>query len=219
MYKTDRLRISWSHPVCLSLRLVVPLKLLQPLINVSLGLTDSIQKIQIQAMYTGLFKDPQTAFVSDCHLAPGESMGVTTSVTRRWTGFWSDHFTFKFYILHSLQPLASLLWFYSIVITLSQLFVPHSTACIASLNTGLPCTIKLVSQQIIKPIYPLPMFSSVFPVNITQNPVHLILCTQRSQFLHICSPPPAPVTRDHAGVFAFIRVIVLEILAPDTPEI
>lgn len=131
-YNTNRLRISWSPPVCLSLRLAVPLKLLPPLSNVPLGLMGSIQKIQIQAMYTGLFEDPQAASKSVCHLASGESTAATSSVTR-WTGFWS----FYIQITHLLPPLASLLWFYSIVTTLSQLFFPYGLDSFSKHSTSL----------------------------------------------------------------------------------
>lgn len=86
----------------------MPPKVLQPLISVS-------------GSYRQYIKDTQTASVNVCHLAPDESTGATSSVTRRQTGLVRS---FYIQIVHSLQTLDSLLWFYSLVTTLRQPFFP-----------------------------------------------------------------------------------------------
>ena len=83
------LHISWSCSVCLSLRLVVPLKFLQPLINLFLGLIDNTQKVQIQAVYqllllrhfsrVRLCVNPETA----AHQAP---LSLGFSRQEHWSG-------------------------------------------------------------------------------------------------------------------------------------
>lgn len=161
-YNISRLRISWSHPVYLSLKWVVPLTYLQPLINLCLWVLQTVCKRHkfklCTQVYSRIHKQP---LLSVCHLAPSESTGATSSITKRGTQLliWS----FCIQIAHSFQPPDILLWFYLVVTTLSQLFFPYSLYSFSNRKyiSSAYVVIHLSSQSNIEPSTPYPVHTAL----------------------------------------------------------